>query len=68
MSMVSYIRHIFKILFSIILICVINTLIISANNPVSKPICILVITGGHDYPIEKFDEMLKSLGENIIYS
>lgn len=31
------------------------------------PIRILVITGGHDYNKEKFNEMLGSLGENITY-
>ena len=35
--------------------------------PRSKPIRILVITGGHDYNIEKFDQMLAGLGENITY-
>jgi type 1 glutamine amidotransferase len=33
----------------------------------SKPIRILVITGGHDYNKEKFNQMLGSLGENISY-
>jgi type 1 glutamine amidotransferase len=39
----------------------------SAANPPSKPIRILVITGGHDYNAEKFNEMLASLGKNIQY-
>jgi type 1 glutamine amidotransferase len=38
----------------------------SAGNP-SKPIRILVITGGHDYNVEQFNQMLESLGENISY-
>jgi type 1 glutamine amidotransferase len=33
----------------------------------TKPIRILVITGGHDYNKEKFNQMLGSLGENISY-
>jgi uncharacterized protein len=38
----------------------------AADNP-SKSIHILVITGGHDYNAEKFNQMLESLGENITY-
>lgn len=33
----------------------------------SKPIRILVITGGHSYKVEEFNQMLSSLGENINY-
>jgi len=33
----------------------------------SKPIRILVITGGHDYKVEEFKEMLASLGKNISF-
>lgn len=33
----------------------------------SKDIRILVITGGHDYQKDKFNEMFESLGENITY-
>ncbi|MGD0755720.1 MAG: ThuA domain-containing protein [Bacteroidales bacterium] len=33
----------------------------------TNPIRILVITGGHDYNIEKFNQMLASLGEDITY-
>ena len=39
--------------------------ILFAVNPPSKPIRILVITGGHDYKAEQFNQMLSSLGENI---
>jgi type 1 glutamine amidotransferase len=67
MSQGCYIRHLLKIFLSIILISVVNTLIISANNPAAKPIRILVITGGHDYNIEKFNQMLESLGDNISF-
>jgi type 1 glutamine amidotransferase len=35
--------------------------------PPSKPIRILVITGGHDYKVEQFNQMLASLGDNITY-
>jgi len=35
--------------------------------PASKPIRILVITGGHGYKVEEFNQMLSGLGENISY-
>src|SRR5512140_1473099 len=38
----------------------------SAVPPVGQ-IRILVITGGHDYPKEQFNQMLGALGENISY-
>jgi len=41
---------------------------IQAAEKPSKEIRILVITGGHDYQKEKFNEMFKSLGENITFS
>jgi type 1 glutamine amidotransferase len=41
--------------------------LLSASNPPSKPIRILVITGGHDYKTEQFNQMLASLGDNIVY-
>lgn len=40
---------------------------ISVSNPPSNPIRILVITGGHDYKVVQFNQMLASLGENIQY-
>jgi type 1 glutamine amidotransferase len=40
---------------------------LSAVPPVSKQIRIVVITGGHDYKAEQFNQMLASLGENITY-
>jgi type 1 glutamine amidotransferase len=40
---------------------------LTATNPPEKPIRILVITGGHEYNVGKFNEMLASLGENITY-
>src|SRR5450759_1239661 len=40
---------------------------ISASNPPSSPIRILVITGGHDYKVDQFNQMLAGLGENIQY-
>ena len=33
----------------------------------SKPIRILVITGGHGYKVEEFNQMLASLGPQITY-
>lgn len=35
--------------------------------PPSKPIRILVITGGHDYKMDQFNQMLSGLGRNITY-
>jgi type 1 glutamine amidotransferase len=51
----------------LILCAVISIACISANNPPVRPIRILVITGGHDYKVEQFNQMLSSLGENITY-
>jgi type 1 glutamine amidotransferase len=36
-------------------------------NAPSKPIRILVITGGHDYKVDQFNQMLSSLGPAITY-
>jgi uncharacterized protein len=41
-------------------------LILSASEP-PKPIRILVITGGHDYKVEQFNQMLSSLAPEITY-
>jgi type 1 glutamine amidotransferase len=41
---------------------------LSAFNPPAKNIRILVITGGHSYKVEEFNQMLASLGDNITYS
>jgi uncharacterized protein len=43
------------------------SLLFSGFSASSKPIRILVITGGHNYKVEQFNEMLASLGENITY-
>jgi type 1 glutamine amidotransferase len=45
------------------------TLSVSLSSAIlsSKPIRILVITGGHDYKVDKFNEMLAGLGKNIQY-
>ena len=40
---------------------------LSAADPPSVPIRIMVITGGHDYQKEQFNQMLAGLGENITY-
>ena len=37
------------------------------STPPAKPIRILVITGGHSYKVEQFNEMLASLGDKITY-
>jgi len=41
---------------------------ISASDKLPGEIRLLIITGGHDYPKEEFNEMFKSLGGNITYS
>jgi uncharacterized protein len=38
-----------------------------AINYTYKPIRLLVITGGHDYKVAEFNQMLSNLGENITY-
>lgn len=53
--------------FFAILICFTFSLILSANDLGVRPIRILVITGGHDYKVEQFNQMLGSLGENITW-
>ena len=53
-------KNLFSLLFIFILCSV-----LSAANPPSNPIRILVITGGHDYKAEQFNQMLASLGDNI---
>ena len=40
---------------------------LSAAEPPSRPIRILVITGGHDYQKEQFNQMFAALSENITY-
>lgn len=55
-----------KNLFFLLLIFI-SCSILSAAIPPSKPIRILVITGGHDYKVEQFNQMLASLGDNIKY-
>ena len=42
----------------------------SSHRPITAAngsIRILVITGGHDYKVEEFNQMLAGLGENITY-
>jgi uncharacterized protein len=41
--------------------------VLSAAYPPLKTIRILVITGGHDYKTEQYNQMLGSLGDNIKY-
>jgi hypothetical protein len=52
-----------KLLFFIL----ITFLNFSSANSSSYPIRILVITGGHDYKVAEFNQMLTSLGDNITY-
>ena len=50
-----------------IFIFIVFAVVFSSGIPPAKPIRILVITGGHDYKIEQFNQMLSSLGDNITY-
>jgi type 1 glutamine amidotransferase len=50
-----------------LLVALISICSLSATNPPSKTIRILVITGNHTYKVEQFNQMLASLGENITY-
>jgi type 1 glutamine amidotransferase len=54
-----------KIKLLLLLILTLFFKITSAEPPVQ--IRILVITGGHDYPKDQFNQMLAGLGENITY-
>ncbi len=54
-----------RIFFTLIFIAL--SVYVFAANPPSNPIRILVITGGHDYKTDQFNEMLASLGDNIKY-
>ena len=54
-----------KLLFSFLLVAL--SVSVEASGPVKEPIRILVITGGHDYPKEQFNQMLAALGDNITY-
>ena len=53
--------------FKFFLILILTTLIKLSAEPPAGQIRILVITGGHDYQKDQFDQMLASLGENISY-
>jgi type 1 glutamine amidotransferase len=48
----------------LILLLIISAFKLSAAN---HPVRVLVITGGHDYQKEQFNEMLSSLGDNITW-
>ena len=50
---------------SFLLFCFVTNVTI-ADSP-AKPIRILVITGGHGYKTEEFNQMLSGLGDNITY-
>jgi len=54
-----------KLLFFLFLILI--ELSNSFSSSKSKPIRILVVTGGHDYNVEQFNKMLESLGKDIQY-
>jgi len=53
-------------IFSFLIFLVLTVAISTADSP-AKPIRILVITGGHDYKVSQFNQMLASLGDNITY-
>jgi type 1 glutamine amidotransferase len=50
-----------------IFIFVVIAFAVSSGNPPAKPIRILVITGGHEYKITEFNQMLEALGKDIQY-
>jgi uncharacterized protein len=54
-----------KLLSIFILFVIVFT--VSYSNPPADQIRILVVTGNHDYNVEKFNQMLSSLGEDITY-
>ena len=54
-----------RLLFCTIMLAMSFSLV--ASCPTTKSIRILVITGGHDYQKEQFNQMLAGLGENITY-
>jgi type 1 glutamine amidotransferase len=55
-----------RYLLSLVVICFVTSVTFGVN-PSSKPVRVLVITGGHDYKTEPFNQMLSSLGDNITY-
>ncbi|HBE42135.1 MAG TPA: ThuA domain-containing protein [Bacteroidales bacterium] len=55
-----------KAFISSVVFIVIVTFALSASKP-SGPVRILVITGGHGYKVEQFNEMLNSLGPEITW-
>ena len=60
--MICYMKA--RLIFTVLFIALLASL--SAITP-SKQIRILVITGGHDYKKEQFNQMLAGLGDNITY-
>src|SRR5450759_202506 len=50
-----------------IFIFVVIAFAVSSGNPPDKTIRILVITGGHEYKITEFNQMLEALGKDIQY-
>lgn len=56
-----------RYLLSFVLILLVASITLNGINPPAKPIRILVITGGHSYKAEQFNQLLVSLGENITY-
>lgn len=50
---------------SVLIFCFVT--IVTIANPPAKPIRILVITGGHGYKVEQFNQMLSGLGDNITF-
>jgi hypothetical protein len=56
-----------KKLHSLMIFILIALISLSYANQTSKPIRILVITGGHDYKADQFNQMLYGLGDNITW-
>lgn len=55
-----------KLMLYLFLICI-SFFGFASANPSASPIRILVVTGNHEYNVEKFNQMLSSLGEDITY-
>ena len=52
-----------KITFNFLFLSVVFTLILMGENLTARPYRVMVITGGHSYQVNEFNDMLSSLGE-----
>jgi len=56
-----------RYLLTFLLTCLVASSSLNGITPPARQIRILVVTGGHAYKVEQFNEMLTSLGDNITY-